>query len=361
MSGSQPSQRPAPGRVVNVLRDGYWTRTELVRSQDGRLHIRKTSKGERALGPWSVSAFRNEIHYMRALQGPAAECFPALLAAWDDGQHLGYDMAYVGDTQDVGALAQAAALSQHQADAFQDQLAHLLFDFVHEPVTPRLRLSDHVRETILLALTELTERREFAPLIDAEFVWINGRRLLGPRAAIQRLTQQDNALRALDQPPQVRLHGDFFLENIILPAPTVDRTSPTQITLLDPVSVAGVYEGHPLFDLVKYESYATGELLALRAEKIDLAGYDDPSANRYTYRVRFEDPIIGPFRRIDWQGRFRAAYEAAYGPVTRTAYDLLDAYFAAVMAICTTGLHQRARLLKTVIALNATLGANAHT
>ena len=125
--------------------------------------------------------------------------------------------------------------------------------------------------------------------------------------------------------------------------------------MIDPVSVAGVFQGHPLFDLVKYESYATGELPALRSEKIELEGFNDPAQGRYVYRFCTEDPAIRPFRQIDWHSRLRSAYLSKYGQIDLAAYYLLEAYFAVVMTICTTGRQRPARLVKATLALNAAL------
>ena len=76
------------------------------------------------------------------------------------------------------------------------------------------------------------------------------------------------------------------------PADDAAGNSP-QLVLIDPVSVAGVTRGPPLFDLVKYESYATGELLALRSEWVDLAGFD--GRDEYRYRVCWESAVLAPF------------------------------------------------------------------
>ena len=77
MQQSQPSPTPSVAAVVKTLRDGYWDRTELIRLEDGSLRVRKTSKGTAAPGPWGVSTLRREIEYLRALQGNAADLFPA--------------------------------------------------------------------------------------------------------------------------------------------------------------------------------------------------------------------------------------------------------------------------------------------
>ena len=107
----------------------------------------------------------------------------------------------------------------------------------------------------------------------------------------------------------MRLHGDLFLENMLWrPADDAAGNSP-QLVLIDPVSVAGVMGGPPLFDLVKYESYATGELPALRSEWVEVAGFD--GSDDYRYRVRWDSAELAPFRRLDWHTRFRRAFDAS--------------------------------------------------
>ena len=354
----QPHPSPKPSAavvVVKTLRDGYWDRTELIRLEDGSLRVRKTSKGTAAPGPWGVSTLRREIEYLRALQGKAANLFPALLAAWDDGSQLGYEMACIEDSVDVAALAQSTAMTQQQADAFQDSLGQAVFTHLHQPVAPRESLASHIQQTITEALAQLRRHSEFATLIDAHAVRINDTALTGLQSALRRLLCEPAPLHTLDAAPCVRLHGDLFLENILVPRQDDATATPTRFKLIDPVSVAGVYQGHPLFDLVKYESYATGELVAMRAEKMYVDGFADPSAGRYVYGVCTDDPTVRPFAAIDWQSRFRTAYLSHYGQVDRHAYCLLDAYFALVMARCTTGLHQQARVLKATLALNQTI------
>ena len=355
MQQPHPSQTPSIAAIVKTLRDGYWDRTELIRLEDGSLRVRKSSKGTAAPGPWGVSTLRREIEYLKALQGKAADLFPALLAAWDDGLQLGYEMACVEDSIDVVALAQSAAMTQQQADMFQDSLGQAVFKHLHQPVAPHGSLASHVQQTITEALAQLRQHNEFATLIDADAVRVNDTRQVGLQSALRRLLREPAALETLDAAPCVRLHGDLFLENVLVPPQDNATAMLTRFKLIDPVSVAGVYQGHPLFDLVKYESYATGELLAMRAEKVYVDGFADPSAGGYVYRVCAEDPAVRPFHTIDWHGRFRAAYVGHYGQVDRRAYCLLEGYFALVMARCTTGLHQQARVLKATLALNETV------
>jgi hypothetical protein len=347
---------PSEATVLRTLRDGYWDRTEVVQLADGSLRVRKASKGAAAPGPWGLSALRNEIRYLTAPQGRAADHFPKLLAAWDDEDRLGYEMSYVEGVTDAGTIAQAGRVGQAQADLFQDRLAEVIFGLVHVPVRPGESLSGHVKEAIDGALAALERRDEFAPLIDAGVVWLNGERVLGPRRAMQRIVERGEASAAIDCGPQVRLHGDCFLENILLAEPAGGAAWPGKLMLVDPVSVAGVYEGLPLFDLVKYESYATGELLAIRSEKVQIDGFTGRPTGRYVFGIRADDPAVRPFRQVDWHSRFRAAYIRRYGRIRETAYHLLDGYFALVMALCTRGVHQRARLLKAAAALNAAAG-----
>lgn len=358
MSAEQQSFIPCCGKIVRVLRDGYWDRTEVIELKDGTLRVRKVSKGAETAGPWGVSTLRSEIQYLRSLDENAAKYFPTLLTAWDDGPSVGYEAAYVQDAVTASDLAQSASLDQVQADIFQERLAQVVYDILHIPVAlQRQSLSEHILHVIDAVLTQLSQQREFAPLIEASTLSINDKEVAGPRTAMARLAQDGTAVRSVDGQPQVKLHGDCFLENILISPPSTYPSWPSQVILVDPVSVAGVFQGHPLFDLVKYESYATGELLALRSEKIQVNGFRVPSQCRYVYRVCEEEATIKPFHQIDWYSRFRASYISRYGEIDMSAYSLLDAYFALVMAACTDGLQRRGRLLKGTLALNAAMNA----
>ena len=346
---------PSPGRVERVLHDGYWDRIELVRLEDGCLRVRKSSKGTEAPGPWARRILRSEIQYLNSLGGPAAGYFPTLHSYWNKGEALGYAMSYYPDLVQAGELAQSADLSQDHVTKFQTKLGKVIFEILHKPVAPSQSLSSHIREVIESVLAKLGKMSEFAPLLSATTLRINGQRLSGPRKAMAQLFESENISERIDQDPQVRLHGDCILENILLPRTPHDPNWPSRLILIDPVSVAGVYQGHPLFDLVKYESYATGELPALRAGKIETDGFNNPSRNCYVYRPCLEDPSLRTFRQIDWISGFRAAYVEKYGKIDETVYELLDAYFAFVMAMCTDSQHRHGRLLKGIIALNAAI------
>lgn len=357
MSGSRENvaSEPSAAAVVSTLRDGYWDRTDLIRLEDGCLRVRKVSRGAEASGPWGTNTLRREIEYMRRLQGDTARWFPVLLAAWDNGPDLGYEMSFIPEAADVGSLAQEAAFTQPQADLFQDTLGHVVFHLLHQPLASSDELAVHVRDVMFYALSQLEHLDEFHPILSAKSVQINGHTMPGLHRAAQKVMQKTPLLDALAKPPCVCLHGDLFLENILLPQNADNTDRPARLTLLDPVSVAGVFRGHPLFDLVKYESYATGELLALRAERLVADGFDSPEKNSYTYHILGNNPAIRPFLDINWHSRFRAAYVSKYGAVHLPAYHLLDAYFALAMSLTARSLHRRGRVLKATLAINKVL------
>lgn len=351
--------RPSDGRIVRCLKDGYWDRTEVIELADSSRRVRKRTKGAVALGPWGVQSLRREIRYLTTLPNPVRMVFPTVLAAWDDELNgvpdVGYEMPFYPHHVDVSELARRGLLGQAEIDEFQDALAVALLDRVHEPVVAGdVPLSAHVVSVVEQALAELEMDPVLAPLIQAETVSLNGEKMAGLRAAFAQIVSGGNALHLLDADPCVRLHGDFFLENILWQPDAVGKLDGTpRLLLVDPVSVAGVACGPPVFDLVKYESYATGELLALRSEWVDVAGFE--FADVYRYRICWDDPALQSFRAFNWHARFRGEFKARYGPVDQPLYCLIDGYFSLAMALNTGGLQRCARLLKATVEFNAVL------
>lgn len=353
---AQASTATGNGRVLRVLKDGYWDRTELLEFPDGTLVVRKSSKGNAPPGPWGVAALRKEIAYLSTLPERARPAFPPLLAAWDDTgavpSQVGYEIPFYADHADVGRLARQGGLAQQEIDAIQETLAEMMFERVHAPMDPSGEpLSVHVVSVVEQTLGTLEADPKLEPLIAAEGVRVNGERQAGLRTAFARALADGTLVAALDAEPQVRLHGDLFLENLLWRRAEPSSSSGPHLVLIDPVSVAGVVRGPPLFDLVKYESYATGALLAMRAELVDVGGFD--GGDEYTFQIRWQSGELAPFRTVDWHTRLRRAFEARYGTVNRRVYHLIDGYFGIVMAVNTGGTQRRARLLEATQDFNA--------
>jgi len=348
-----PADHPSDGIVVRPLKDGYWDCTEIIALPEGSQRVRKRSKGGRAPGPWGIESLRREIRYLRALTPPAADHLPPLLAAWDRpgadpaSPDIGYEIPFYPDHRDAGALARTGALSAGEIERFQTQLAHAVITCLHTPAAPA-PLSPHLGEAVVGALESLATDPDFARLIHAPEIELNGHTVRGPRVAWEHLAHATDALASLDAAPTVRIHGDFFLENILW---RPDATPPTldapQLVLVDPVSVAGVTAGPALFDLVKYRSYATGELLALRSEWVEVAGLEtDNTSGTYRHAIRWDAPGLAPFREHDWHSAFTAAHVARHGPIDQRLYHLIDGYFSVAMAVNTFNAQRQARLLK---------------
>lgn len=350
------------GNVIRTLKDGYWDRTEVIELPDGERRVRKRTKGG-SFGPWGIASLRREISFLRSLPERAAGVFPPLLAAWDDettaNPEVGYEMPFYADHLDAGELARSGSLTQHEIDEFQNALAEAVFDRLHQPVAAEESLAGHIVSVVEQAWHTLEKDPALAPLIHAPSLVLNGARIPGPFQAFERIRSETSVLSALDAGPCVRLHGDFFLENILWRPAAVEPTMEApRLLLIDPVSVAGVRCGPPVFDLIKYVSYATGELLALRSEWVEaddqeLAG--GAGGPGHVYRIRWEEPGLQPFRTRDWHTRFSQVFEARHGPVNRRLYELIDGYFSVAMAVNTHGKQRRARLLKATAAFNAAL------
>lgn len=357
------ASQPARGRVLRTLKEGNFDRTEVIELPDGECRVRKRTKVA-ACGPWGPRTLRREILYLTSLPEPARADFPPVLAAWDDNSRgapdIGYEMPFYSDCVDAGELARRGMLTQDGINEFQDALAEAVLGRLHEPVAADESLAAHVTLLVEQVLEWLEMDPVLAPLIHAESIELNGMRLPGPRTAFERIKCETNALAALDAGPAMRLHGDLFLENILWrPAAIVPGDDAPRLILIDPVSVAGVTCGPPLFDLVKYISYATGELPALRSEWVEVGGFDAAEgatpAGAWHYRIRWEDAALQPFLTFDWHRRFQRAFEARYGAVDRRLYQLINGYFNTAMSVNTAGVEQRARLLKATVEFNAVL------
>ncbi len=317
--------------VLRTLKDGYWDRTTVIRFDDGTLRVRKECRKTDQPGPWAHAALRTEIAYLQSLPDHLKGHFPPLLCSWD-AESIGYEIPFYEDRSDFSSFVLAGEVDQAPADEMQRQLADVVFEGIHRLAPPHdTGFADHVREVILESIDALASDEQFLPLLAPETVTINGHSLPGLRASANSL--QDRGLFGrLEASRPVRLHGDLILENILWPP----------LLLIDPVSVAGLDSGHPLFDLVKFESFASGELYAIREEFV-AAG---PCAHGFSLVIDWDHSELKPFRQVDLLSTLRSHYLRAHGEVDSQLYALLDGYFSLVMARNTTGLHQWARVIK---------------
>lgn len=358
MTSAVPAAEPSTGRVVRTLHDGFWDLTQVIELADGSRRVRKRSKGATAERPWGPESLRREIRYLRSATPEAAAVLPRLLAWWDrsdgGGVDVGYEMPFYPDHRDAGTLARSGAVAQAEIDEFQRLLADAVFTRLHAATGRDAEpLSQHMTRAVRQAFHGLVADRDYAALLDAHEIELNGRPSLGPRAAFEAIVRDMDIRDLIDHTPAVRLHGDLHLENILW-RPLAFAGAEPRLILIDVVSVAGVTFGLPLWDLVKYESYATGELMALRAEKLEVAGLGD-GTGCYRCRIRTEDPALAPFIERNWHAIFRVAYEQQYGPVDRRLYKFIHGYFNAAMALNTTGLQRQGRLLRATEDFNAAL------
>jgi len=335
-----------------LLRDGYWDRTEIILLDDGSRRVRKQGKGNDSAGPWGADNLRQEALYLLNLETEVMDLFPQLLSYWDNHHGVGYEMSFLEQRIDVAQLARQGLFNQSQADTFQNYLGTRVFSQLQRSSKTHTPLSNNIKSTLHSASQWMTTHPDFVALVESPELVINNNSVAGLKYNLNRL-DNSTVLQALDQQPQVRLHGDLHLENMLLPAKGCDPKWPTQVTLIDPVSVAGVQFGHPLFDLGKYESYATGELPAMRQRKVCVMGFDSNSESScYSFELNWQDSELASFQRINWHNTMRTCYEAQYGSVDKAVYELLQAYYAAAMVLCTDGIERQARALKLVLSLH---------
>ena len=84
------------------------------------------------------------------------------------------------------------------------------------PLRRAQTLSAHVVSVVGQALATLATDPSLAPLIEAPSVRLNGKIQPGTRAAFTAAIADAAMVAALDARPLVRLHGDLFLENMLV-------------------------------------------------------------------------------------------------------------------------------------------------
>ncbi len=323
--------------VIRILKDGYWDRTALIRSREGSLRVRKESKETDNPGPWAREALRNEISYLESIPEAARDYLPVLLLSWDE-KTTGYEIPYYEDRPDLARLVVEESLGPDDAKEIQRQLAKAVLDGLHSvEQVDGAPFCDHLEEVLTESIEALAEESPFHEIVEAKSLVLNGQPLPGLRASHSRL-QASGILNHLAEQSSVRLHGDLLLENMLW----------SPLLLIDPVSVTGLVMGHPLFDLVKHESYASGELYAIREELVTVCEH---SKGSYSLEVPWGSDALRPFERMDLTTGFRKEYIGLHGEIAPCHYQLIDAYFSLVMARNTTGVHQFARVLKGCLCL----------
>ncbi|HIG36602.1 MAG TPA: hypothetical protein EYQ12_03210 [Oceanospirillaceae bacterium] len=342
------SNRPTLAAIETLLRNGYWDRTEIIRMADSSLRVRKQSKGHESSGPWGQDNLRAEAIYLQELEPHLLDLFPRLIASWQQPAP-GYDMAYMTDHVDVAQLVRKQTFNQQQSNEFQAHLGKRVFGQLHTPYLSLSSLAENVVSTLQQAAQTLNDHDQLQCLTTPSMC-INGQRCRDLATNTSSLIQQKTLVHSLDAEPQVRLHGDLFLENILLPQTSEHPHWPTQLVLIDPVSVAGMSAGHPLFDLAKYESYASGELPAMRRGHIRVEGMGNTHAD-FSFAIDWQDEQMQPYKAINWHTALRQSYISHHGPIDPAMYALLEAYFAAAMILCTNGVEQQARALKAILSL----------
>lgn len=335
-----------PAKRIRLLKEGFWEETAIYERPDGQHIVRKASKPTDQPGPWALETLRREILYLVNLPPSATELFPPLLDAWghkegNESNDIGYEIPYFQDHVSVSERIASSPPSPQEAAAFQDALGIALFDRLHVPAPAQESISEHVDSTISDSIEKLSRLDAFHPVIERDSIHINDREVPGLRRLWTGVSSKD-----LDALPCVLLHGDLILENIL--CSSKDNQWWKDLVLIDPVSVAGISHGPALFDLVKYESYATGELIAIRSEQCEAN-----EAARGSYQFMWK-PIL-PYTDGKWHTYLRQRYESIYGPLNPALYSRLEAYFSLVMAVNTKGTQQWARVLKGTLALAESL------
>ena len=349
----------ATSGVIKALKDGYWERLLLVR-RGGELRCRKEAKKQDS--PWGVRTLLREIRYLGALPPALQAHFPRLLDTNARGGKPAksglpwYEMPYYGREY----VTFSDLLLSREAEAADAQGAvRQISKFAFEELFPlgRENAEDISHRTLRPTFTEVLKWAQsderLGPVARAERLRLNGREV--PNLAEMIRTLDGLPTKRMEPAKVSLLHGDLFPENILVRPGTGGK----DFILLDPVSVAGIWEGDFVLDLNKMESWIGGLLRALREGYYDWAIVRaDRSAAEVKFELRENAPELTALRDYDLVDVLRRTIEEeSGGPIIkadadwRSRWDFISAYYALCMVPNTAWPQPLARYLTACEAL----------
>jgi hypothetical protein len=324
--------------VVRRLQTGWWENVTLV-GRSGLLRVRKEL--HRLDAPWARDVFIKEWQYLcklpEGLRPPfvrvIAQCDELLMNPPPPDRPLWFDMEYLDGYTDVRALLAEGRVSSKDAECIQglliDALLNCLYHLPGEPFEV-----DRIIWPVFEQVMDFAERdAELAPYARSPRWVINGRARPNLKQTVPVARADRRARQQFESSPSVRLHGDLFYENVLY------RPDPPAIGLIDPVSVAGVAAGPVVFDRVKFDTWVSGELYALRHGRFEVRAGPGRSPPRVDYVWSADDPVLKELRKVDLASRVLAAMDERTGP-SESAQAILAAYFNLAM-VPNTAMPQR--------------------
>ncbi len=324
--------------VVRRLQAGWWEDVLLIRCPDG-LRVRKQL--HRLDAPWATDVFIREWRYLRDLPDGLQPPFVRILDQCEGlmcepvplDRPLWFDMEYLEGFTDVRALLSQGQITPADAEHIQDLLIDALMNRLYRLPGRQMSADRTIWPVVDQVLDFAVHDPDLSPYAKADAWTINGVR----HPSLHRTTpaaKTDLALRRqIDEAPGVRLHGDLFYENVLY------RPNPPAIGLIDPVSVAGVSEGPIVFDRVKFHTWLTGELYALRHGRFRAEADPGGDSPCFSYAWTEDDPVIRGLHAVDLGRRVLARMDERIGD-SAAAQALLTAYFNLAM-VPNTSMPQR--------------------
>lgn len=316
-------------KTIRTLQAGWWENVLLV-EVDGRPRVRKEL--HRLDAPWARDVFVKEWRYLTGLPESLRPPFVSVVDQCDEltdnapptDRPLWFDMEYLDGFTDVRSMLAADDLEQNDADSIQELLATALLDGIYrlpgEPFDAEMIVWPVIEQVLTFALND----DHLSPFARPNALIVNGNVRPNLETTLRAARTDPRVSEQLTSAPSVRLHGDLFYENVLY------RPDPPAIRLIDPVSVAGVDSGPVVFDRVKFASWVSGELYALRHGAFELTTDRNGHPPGVEYAWKRGDPVIDNLQRLDVGAGVLSAMDKLTGP-SEQAQAVLEAYFNLAM------------------------------
>lgn len=223
--------------------------------------VRKYAFGE------GVSKLKNEIKWLSSIPKDGSNCFPPVLASFQDENQAWYEMPWFNNQ----SLRYHAITGSYSSDQVLEVVSSVL-EYMAKNLYSEKRINQeknwveerHIKR-VSVRLTELKNNSEiFRPILSKNKIQINGKEFPNLPCIFGAIMSCNNLLKDFEPDEFVMIHGDLHFQNILVP----DVFTKDSFTLADP---RGELRGGDIFyDIGKLYHSVNGKYDLIHTDQFSL-------------------------------------------------------------------------------------------